>query len=220
MTWRRTPQVVERETAASFLHPKRNKSVPPKKRVRKLTAQQAAFVGYYLVHLNAAEAARRAGYSPKHADIIGSRVLRNPLVRAALAKRQAAQLQRVELSADRVLEELRRVAFSDIVDIFDEAGHLRAVHELSPEARATIASIKVTKTNLTSGDGMEDVVEVKRWDKLKALEVLAKHFRLLEPEGRPIMVEKLVLEIQNAPPKALPSAPPVTIDVPRIHTRR
>jgi hypothetical protein len=43
-----------------------------------------------------------------------------------------------------------------------------------------VASVKRTKKNLVTGDGQqEDVVEFKLWDKLQALEMLAKHFALL-----------------------------------------
>jgi hypothetical protein len=38
----------------------------------------------------------------------------------------------------------------------------------------------VVRRNLTSGDGrVEEVHEVRFWDKLRALEALAKHFGLL-----------------------------------------
>jgi hypothetical protein len=41
--------------------------------------------------------------------------------------------------------------------------------------------VKATKKNLTAGDGKtEDVVEVRLWDKTRALESLAKHFGLLK----------------------------------------
>ncbi|MDA1349821.1 MAG: terminase small subunit, partial [Chloroflexi bacterium] len=42
-----------------------------------MNARQHRFVEAYLVDPNAAEAARRAGYSQKTADRIGSRLLRN-----------------------------------------------------------------------------------------------------------------------------------------------
>ena len=79
-----------------------------------------------------------------------------------------------------MLEEYRRLGFSDIGAVFDSRGQLRSIAEIPPEVRAFIASVKTTKKNLTVGDGvMEDVVEVKLWDKVRALEGLAKHFGLL-----------------------------------------
>ena len=43
----------------------------------KLTEKQQRFVEEYLVDLNATQAAIRAGYSVKTADVQGSRMLRN-----------------------------------------------------------------------------------------------------------------------------------------------
>ena len=97
-----------------------------------------------------------------------------------MAAGKATQLQQADLSATRVLEEYRRIGFSDIGALFDDHGRLKSLRELPRDVRAAIASMKVTKKNLTAGDGvMEDVVEVKLWDKTRALESLAKHFGLL-----------------------------------------
>ena len=93
---------------------------------------------------------------------------------------EVALLHAEALTAVRVLEELRRVAFADLGAVFDEQGHLRPLHTLPREVRATLASVKTTKKNLTSGDReQEDVVEIKLWDKVRALEHLARHFALL-----------------------------------------
>lgn len=92
---------------------------------------------------------------------------------AALAKSET-------LTAERTLEEYRRLGFSDVGSLFDELGRLKPLKDLPREVRAAIASVKVTKKNLTVGDGLQDdVVEIKLWDKVRALESLAKHFGLL-----------------------------------------
>lgn len=93
---------------------------------------------------------------------------------------EAAVRADLELTASRTLEEIRRLGFSDIGQCFDEAGRLKPLKDLPTEVRACIASVKVTKKNLTAGDGvMEDVVEIKLWDKIRALEMAAKYHGLL-----------------------------------------
>jgi phage terminase small subunit len=59
----------------------------------------------YLLDLNAAQAAMRTGYSPRAAEVQGSRLLRNvkATVRSRLAK---AGSKRTEVAADRVLLEM------------------------------------------------------------------------------------------------------------------
>jgi phage terminase small subunit len=145
-----------------------------------VTPKQERFVAEYLKDLNATQAAIRAGYSAKNADVDGPRLLGNAGITAAIAAGRARQLAAADLTAIRTLEEIRRLGFSDIGALFTDAGRLKPLHELPPAARACIASIKTTKKNLTVGDGtQEDVVEVRLWDKLRALEMAAKHFALL-----------------------------------------
>lgn len=145
-----------------------------------LTPRQARFVAEYLVDLNLTRAAICAGYSPDTAASQASRLLKNVKIMAAVSKGKAAQLSAAELTATRVLEELRRLAFSDVRSLFDKAGNLRPLHELTAEQAAAIASLEVVKKNVAAGDGVVDTVhKVRIWDKTKALDSLAKHFGLL-----------------------------------------
>lgn len=84
------------------------------------------------------------------------------------------------LSAQRVLEELRRLAFADLGALYDEQGNLKPLHQLTPEQRAPLAGLETVIKNAAAGDGHTDtVLKVKTWDKVRALEQLAKHFGLL-----------------------------------------
>ena len=145
-----------------------------------LTDKQRRFVAEYLVDLNATEAAKRCGYSAKTAHVQGSRLLSDAEVQAAVSGRQERQLERTDLTATRVLEELRRLSFSNVQDLFDEVGNLRPIHTLTREQAACIASLEVVKKNAVAGDGLIDTIhKVKVWDKTRSLEMVAKHFKLL-----------------------------------------
>lgn len=145
-----------------------------------MNAKQQRFVAEYLIDLNGTQAAIRAGYSPKSAEVNSSRLLRNAKVAAAVAEGKAKQLSKADLSAVRVLEEIRRVGMSDIRKLFDSTSNLKQITELSDEEAATIASVEVVRENVKSGDGHVDTVhKVKLWDKIRSLEMLAKHFGLL-----------------------------------------
>src|SRR4051794_41809085 len=78
-----------------------------------LNDRQACFVAEYLVDLNATQAAIRAGYSARTANEQAARLLANVSVAAAIAEAQAARSRRTEVTADRVMLELARVAFGD-----------------------------------------------------------------------------------------------------------
>lgn len=47
---------------------------------QRLTPRQRRFVDEYLLDLNGKQAAIRAGYSPKTAEVLASQTLRNPKV--------------------------------------------------------------------------------------------------------------------------------------------
>lgn len=144
-----------------------------------LSRKRQRFVAEYLKDLNAAAAARRAGYTSNRADQAGYELLSKPDVAAAIADGSRKALSGAELSASRVLEEYRRLAFQDVRALFDESGNLLPVHKLPADVAASIASVEVIKRNLTSGDGSVDVIhKVKTWDKGKALDSLSRYFGL------------------------------------------
>jgi phage terminase small subunit len=143
-----------------------------------VTLRQQRFVAEYLIDLNATQAAIRAGYSKRNADQIGPRLVGKSRVTAAIKEAQVAQLARINLTADRALLELERVAFSDIRRFFTDSGELRPLDDLTADEGAVVASVDVAK----SEDTPDTIHKLKLWDKLKALEMLAKHFGLLNPK--------------------------------------
>ena len=145
-----------------------------------MTRKQERFVAEYLTDLNATQAALRAGYSAKTAAQQGHENLRKPEIAQAIAANKAQQLASLGLSAERVLDELRRLAFSDVRQLFDAEGRLKPVTALAPDDAAAIASVEVVIKNAAAGDQHTDTVhKIKFWDKVRSLEMLAKHFALL-----------------------------------------
>lgn len=143
----------------------------------RLTARQERFVETYLVDLNATQAAIRAGYAPKSAEVTGSQLLRNPKVAAAIDAVKQARSQRTQVTADRVVQQLARIAFGDIRKIFESTEHgvrLRCPDEWPDEIVPLIAGIEVI--TVSRGEGMvEHVAKIRAADKLKALELLGRH---------------------------------------------
>lgn len=145
-----------------------------------MTPKQRRFISEYRKDLNATQAAIRAGYSAKTAAAAGDRLLRNVAIAAAVAEKTQAQLAKADLTAERVLEEMRRLAFSDVSSLFDARGKLKPLHTLTPEESACISGLEVIIKNAEAGDGHTDTVhKIKVWDKPRTLEMLGKHFALL-----------------------------------------
>jgi phage terminase small subunit len=146
-----------------------------------LTPKQARFVAEYLKDLNATQAAARAGYSAKTANQQGSRLLANVGVAQAIAAGKAKQLESADISATRILEEMKRIALVDVRSFFDEHGNAKAIKDLGPDQGAALGGFEVLIKNAKAGDGVTDTIhKFKLWDKPKVLEMFCKHFGLLE----------------------------------------
>src|SRR5688572_19699107 len=78
-----------------------------------LTPKQQLFVSEYLVDLNGKQAAIRAGYSPKTAEVQASRLLSLAKVKAAVSAAQGERSERTEITQDMVLQELWAIAMAD-----------------------------------------------------------------------------------------------------------
>lgn len=126
----------------------------------KLTAKQKRFVDEYLVDFNATQAAIRAGYKANTAHVIGAENLRKPKIAEEIARRQKDLQRRTEVTQERVVKELARIAFADasVVCVTD-------FDNLTEDQRAAIQGIKPTNFGW----------EIKLCDKLKALELLGRH---------------------------------------------
>ena len=79
----------------------------------KLTEKQKRFCEEYLIDFNATQAALRAGYSPKTAYSIGDENLRKPEIQSEIQTLIQKRSERTGISADTVITELAKIAFSD-----------------------------------------------------------------------------------------------------------
>ena len=95
-------------------------------------------------------------------------------IKAEIDKRVARQAERTEISADRVLKEYAKVAFTDARNFIDESGETRAIHDLSPDDSAAIQYFE---------EQPDGGCKIKLHSKLKALDSLAKHLGLLQPDA-------------------------------------
>lgn len=142
-----------------------------------LTPKQRRFVEEYLVDLNATQAAIRAGYSAKTAGKIGTENLRKPAIQSEISAAQAKRSKRTEITQDRVLQELAKLGFGDIRDIFTPEGALKHPKDMDPDAAARISSIEVVIRPVpgSQGQDVEHVAKIRAWDKLGALTQIGRH---------------------------------------------
>ena len=146
----------------------------------KLTPKQALFVEEYLIDLNASQAAVRAGYSPKTAQVQGYQLLQKTSVSDAIAKAMAARSRRTGINQDRIILELAKIALLNVTDVVDmDEATVRG--DSNRDDTAAIASVKVKTIPTESGSIVER--EVKTYDKIRALELLGRHLSMWDGDG-------------------------------------
>nr|DAY06589.1 MAG TPA: Terminase small subunit [Caudoviricetes sp.] len=139
------------------------------------------FVDEYMIDFNATQAAIRAGYKEKTAHVIGAENLRKPKIAEEIARRQKDLQRRTEVTQERVVKELARIAFANIADYIHVETQTRTkddgtevtyqtvmfseTQELSADQRAALAVVKQSVNGF----------ELKLHDKIKALELLGRH---------------------------------------------
>jgi phage terminase small subunit len=71
-----------------------------------MNPKRERFAAEYLIDLNATQAAIRAGYSERSADVTGSRLLGDASISALIAEKRAERSERTNITQDYVLESI------------------------------------------------------------------------------------------------------------------
>lgn len=139
-----------------------------------LNDKQRRFVNEYLIDLNATQAAIRAGYSQKTAYSHGERLLKNVEIRKLVGERMGDREQRTEITQDRVLQELAKLAFFDVRKIFNPDGTLKQIVELDDDTAAAVAGMDVIELS-DDNEKSQRLKKIKLSDKRAALELIGRH---------------------------------------------
>src|SRR5215472_4851838 len=121
---------------------KDSKSITKKLGVRQ---RRTRFAKEYLKDKNATRAAKAAGYSEKSAHVLGCRLLKDPNVRSQIESSLEKVNAKLDISVERVIEELGRLAFFDPLEFWNEDGTAKPLHEISEDARRAIAGLEVAE---------------------------------------------------------------------------
>lgn len=104
-----------------------------------------------------AAAARRAGYSAHTAAVQASKMLKQPNVAGFLEKRRQKTAEKLGLTAERIDQEIARLALLDLRGAYDAEGKLLPVAEMPPDVRAAIAGFEelalFDTTEVSDGEG-------------------------------------------------------------------
>lgn len=139
------------------------------------------------------EAYANAGYKPNRHN--ASRLKTNENIESRVAELVGRGADKAEVTIARVLDEMRKLGFSDLRRAFDDSGRLKLPQEWDDDFAASVASVEVVTRNIGDGE-VEHVHKIKVWDKNSALEKIAKHLGMFierhehsGPDGGPIQTE-------------------------------
>ena len=173
----------------------------PRKKDKALTAKEEMFCYEYVKDLNAQAAARRAGYactpSKTYAELLKRDNIKK-LVDRLIKERKAA----CKMDADQVLQELMALAKSDITQYLTIEQQELVRIKKSPNGKEKPKEIKVLEDVVVFRDlnkvdtrpiqsvrKNKDGISFKLNDKVKALEMLGRHFGLWKEETKGMVGE-------------------------------
>jgi phage terminase small subunit len=142
---------------------------------KKLSKKELLFIKAYLADPNATQAAIAAGYSEKSARSIGSENLTKPHIKEALELGFKKITEGFDVAAERVIQELARIAFVNMKDLADwnESGvRFKSSDDIGEDAAAAIVEVSET---VTQHGG---TLRIRQHDKVRALELLGKYKKL------------------------------------------
>lgn len=204
---------------------KKRKKPGPAKRVEKATdplnENERMFVQEYLIHRNGIRAYKKVygGISYSASGVGAHNLLKKPKIKAEISAYLKEQAKRTQITADRVLKEIGRIAFVDPEELQDDEGKVRLLRDVPQEVRKAIAGFEVsrTRTYTDKESGVtteEQVIKYKLWDKNAALAKLCKHLGLeteispleallgaLPPDVAATIREALAKSVSKEPPK-------------------
>ena len=153
---------------------------------RKPVPKKLLFAQEYLKDTNGLQAAIRAGYSPHTAHAQACRMLKDVEVQAFITEHTKKRMQRLEIDADRWLQEINTAAFLDPDAMFNDDGTLLPISQMPEASRRAIAGFEVIETFEWEGEGKDKrkvwtgyLKKVKLVSKEGTLNLCARHLGIL-----------------------------------------
>lgn len=169
-----------------------------------LTDKQELFCQEYMIDLNATKAYKRAGYSANSDEVAaveGHKLLINPKISQRLQELMEERSRRTEITQDMVLRELAAIGFAKVTDYLHiivasdestsaagEAEKPKRGRRARQAASAVQQIVQVFETSKVRSGAIPAIasikqgkegIEIKLNDKVKALELIARHLGML-----------------------------------------
>lgn len=170
-----------------------------------LTVMENSFIEHLFATegFNLKEAAKLAGYSKPSAA--AAKLLDKPSIVARIKSYLTRRRNKLEVTGERIMEELACIGFCDIRQLFDEKGGVKPPHQWPDELAAAISSMDVEERRKANGDIVYKY-RVRMNSKVSALEMLGRHLGMfidqiqMEHTGSVEFLAGLVEKIESQKP--------------------
>ncbi len=174
-----------KETAKAKKSPGKHKESPPVDFSKPLKNwQYEQFCRAHLVTNNATQAAKDAKYSPKTAGSKGTHLLQIVNIAGRLAFLRSQLAQKLDITAERVINEYAKLAFSNTQDFLDEDNAIKDISQLPREIAAAVSSVQVeTRHDNGDSEGYTEKVKFTLHSKIQALDALGKNLGIFKEDN-------------------------------------
>jgi len=157
-----------------------------------------AYVAHGAQYGAAAAACKAIGETPEN----GKRLVDRPEIQARIRELISARHAELNITAQRVMQELASISFVKVSDLYDKDGDLIPPYMLPPHVAAAISGIDVEVQMQGRGQSAIPITirKYRFWDKNPSLSVLAKHFKIVgnEEDGINALASALADRLKNA----------------------
>lgn len=168
---------------------KKNKRVSSKTNPDLLTERETLFVREYLVDCNQTAAAKRVGL--KNPCSSAGKLMKLPRVQKAISKLIHDRAEKLEITSEKVLQELAYSVFRDPLDLCDpKTGQLiiNDMRNIPKRMRACIEGIEVDSFRNEETGEVRQKMKLKLTSKVQALDLAMKHLGLFEATEQNVKV--------------------------------
>ena len=142
------------------------------------------FCREYAVHSNGTKAYLKAFPSVKQSTAGANchELLKKTEITKRIKKIAAERLDKLEVTHEKILREVAKLAFLDPRDFYNIDGTLKLVGEMDPDAVAALEGAKTRVVDTSSDDGVTrtvTVTEIKHANKRGALELLMRYKEMI-----------------------------------------
>lgn len=113
-----------------------------------------------------------------------SKLLKDPYVTRTVHVLRERLMGKLEIDAEKVLQEFQRVAFADMRNYINQDNSIKPLHELGSAAAASIAYVEYSSfPEDQAAEAGTKIKKLRLHDKLRALDGLARHLGLFRSES-------------------------------------